>query len=128
LQRGGDVTPTATAAATGTLTFIDSAGNSPQTVSLGGTGTSSSSPVTLSASSLNLGTVAVGNTSAAVTVTLTDRQSTTLTISSVGISGPFAIVSNTCGAGLAAGANCAGGVTLTPTMLRSPRKRRRATG
>ena len=113
---GVTFTPTATGSATGTLTFTDSAGNSPQAVSLGGTGSSSSSPVTLSASSLNLGTVAVGNTGAAVTVTFTNRQSTTLTISSAGISGPFAISSNTCGTSLAAGANCAVGVTFSPTV------------
>jgi len=112
---GVTFTPTATGAATGTLTFTDSAGNSPQTVNLSGTGSSPSSPVTLSASSLNLGTVAVGSTSAAATVTLTNRQSTTLTISSVGISGPFAIASNKCGTSLAAGASCAVGVTFTPT-------------
>jgi hypothetical protein len=112
---GVTFTPTATGAATGNLTFTDSAGNGPQTVSLSGTGSSSSSPVTLSASSLNLGTVAVGNTSAAVTVTLTNRRSTTLAISSVGISGPFATTGNSCGTGLAAGATCAVGVTFTPT-------------
>jgi sugar lactone lactonase YvrE len=112
---GVTFTPTATGAATGTLTFTDSAGNSPQTVSLSGTGSSSSSPVTLSASSLNLGTVAVGSTSAAVTVSLTNRQSTALAISSVGTGAPFAISSNTCGTSLAAGASCAVGVTFTPT-------------
>ena len=112
---GVTFTPTATGAASGTLTFTDSAPGSPQTVSLSGTGSSSSSAVTLSASSLNLGTVTVGSTSAAVTVTLTNRQSATLTISSAGISGPFAIASNTCGTSLAAGANCAVGITFTPT-------------
>ena len=112
---GVSFTPTASGAATGTLTFTDSAGNSPQTVSLSGTGSSSGSPVTLSASSLNPGTVAVGNTSAAVTVTLTNRQSTTLTMSGAGISGAFAISTNTCGTTLAAGASCAAGVTFTPT-------------
>jgi len=112
---GVTFTPTATGAATGTLTFTDSAPGSPQTVNLNGTGSSSSSPVTLSASSLNLGTVAVGSTSSAVTVTLTNRQSTALSITSVGISGPFAIASNSCGTSLAAGANCAVGVTFTPT-------------
>jgi hypothetical protein len=71
--------------------------------------------VTLSASSLNLGTVAVNSTSAPVSVTLSNRQSTALTISSEGISGPFAIATNTCGTRLAAGANCAVGVTFTPT-------------
>jgi len=112
---GVTFTPTVTGAATGTLTFTDSAPGSPQTVSLSGNGSSSSSPVTLSASSLNLGTVAVGNTSSAVTVTLTNRQNTTLTITSVGISGPFAISASTCGTPVTSGASCAVGVTFTPT-------------
>jgi sugar lactone lactonase YvrE len=111
---GVTFTPTATGTATGALAFTDSAGNSPQTVSLSGTGSGSSSPVTLSAASLNLGTSTIGTTSAAVTVTLTNRQSTSLSITTVGISGPFAISSNTCGATLAAGASCAVGVTFTP--------------
>ncbi|HEY7338728.1 MAG TPA: choice-of-anchor D domain-containing protein [Bryobacteraceae bacterium] len=112
---GVTFTPTASGAATGALTFTDSAGNSPQTVTLGGAGSSSSSPVTLSATSLNLGTVAVGSTSAAVTVTLTNRQSTALSSLSVGISGPFAIANNSCGTSVATGANCAVQVTFTPT-------------
>jgi hypothetical protein len=112
---GVTLTPTTTGAATGALTLTDSAGNSPQTVSLGGTGSSSSSPVTLSASSLNLGTVALGTTSPAVTVTLTNRQSASLSITSVGISGAFAISGNTCGTSLAGGASCTVGVTFTPT-------------
>jgi hypothetical protein len=112
---GVTFTPTATGAATGALTFTDSAGNSPQTVSLSGTGSGSSSPVTVSASSLNLGTATVGNTSAAVNVTLTNRQSTALAITSVGVSGPFAVSTNTCGTSLAAGASCSVGVTFTPT-------------
>ncbi len=112
---GVTFTPTASGAATGALTFTDSAGNSPQTVALSGTGSSSSAPVTLSATSLNLGTVAVGNTSAAVTVTLTNHQSTALSSLSVGISGPFAIAGNTCGTSVAAAANCTVQVTFTPT-------------
>ena len=112
---GVTFTPTASGAATGTLTFTDSAGNSPQTVALSGTGSTSSSPVTLSASSLNLGTVAVGTPSAPVTVTLTNHQSTALSSLSVGISGPFATASNTCGTSVAAGGNCAVQVTFTPT-------------
>ena len=112
---GVTFTPTATGAATGALTFTDSALSSPQTVSLSGTGSSSGSPVTLSASSLNFGSAVVGGASAAVTVTLTNRQSTSLTISSVGISGPFSISSSTCGTSLAAGASCAVGVKFAPT-------------
>ena len=107
-------TPTATGTATGTLTFIDSAPSSPQTVSLSGSGTA---PVTLSTSSLSFNSVMVGNASSASTVTLTNRLSTPLTFSSIGITGPFAISSSTCGTGIAAGASCAVGVKFSPTSI-----------
>lgn len=112
---GVTFTPTISGAASGVLTFTDSAGNSPQTVTLSGTGSSSSSPVTLSATSLNLGTEPVGTTSAAVTVTLTNHQSTAVSSLTVGISGPFAIASKTCGTSVSAGASCSVQVTFTPT-------------
>jgi sugar lactone lactonase YvrE len=104
--------PTAVGAATGTLTFTDDAANSPQTVSLSGTGTA---PVTLSSSSLYLGTVTVGSTSGARTVTLTNHQKASLNFTSIAASAGFAVASNTCGASIAAGANCTVGVTFSPT-------------
>src|SRR5579863_3243808 len=112
---GVTFTPTATGAAAGTLTFTDSASTSPQTIGLGGTGGATSSPVTLSASTLNFGTVTTGSTSPASTVTLTNRQSASLSFTSIGITGPFAIASNTCGTGIGAGASCSVGVKFSPT-------------
>ncbi len=88
---GVTFTPTATGAATGTLTFTDSAANSPQTVTLSGTGGATSSPVTLSASTLSFGAVTVGTTTAATTVTVTNHQSVSLSFTSIGITGAFAI-------------------------------------
>ncbi len=104
-------TPSVLGTDNGTLTFVDSALTSPQTVSLTGTGTQ---PVTLSASSLSFGNVAIGNTSAAKTVTLTNHESIALGFTSVATSGSFAIASNTCGTSVAAGASCTVGVTFTP--------------
>lgn len=104
--------PTATGAITGFLTFTDDAGNSPQTVSLGGSG---SAPVEFSSSILNLGTVTVGATSAARTITVTNRESGPLTFASVVASAGFAVDSNTCTGSLAAGAKCTVGVTFSPT-------------
>ena len=109
-------TPTALGSATGVLTFTDSALTSPQTVNLTGTG---SVPVTLSTSSVSFSTVVVGNTSAAKTVTVTNRQSITLTFTSIAASGPFAVASNTCGTSVAAGASCLVGVTFSPTTTGS---------
>ena len=64
---------------------------------------------------MSFSTTAVGSTSSAKSVTLTNHQSVALTFSSIGVTGPFAISSNTCGASLAAGASCSVGVTFTPT-------------
>lgn len=108
---GVTFSPTATGATTGTLTFTDNAGNSPQMVSLTGTG---SAPVTLSSSSLSFGTVTVGTTSSARTVTLTNHLNTSLSFSSIAASTGFAAAGNTCGTGIGAGANCSVGVTFSP--------------
>ena len=71
--------------------------------------------VSLSASALNFKKVGIGQTSAPQTVTLTNVGSATLNISSITTSGDFHISNNTCGATVAAGANCAVSVTFTPT-------------
>ena len=101
-------TPTVIGSVSGTLTIADNAGT--QTVALRGTG---STPVTLSASALNLGTVAVGATSAGQTVTVTN--SGTVTNISVTVSGDFA-VATTCASSLAAGTSCTATVTFTPSV------------
>jgi len=108
---GVTFSPTATGAATGTLTFTDSAGDSPQVVSLTGSGIT---PVTLSPGALNFGAVAVGHTSAPKTVTLTNRQNVTLDFASILTSAGFGVAGNTCGANVAAGATCTVGVTFSP--------------
>jgi len=106
--------PATTGARTGTLTFTDDAPNSPQIVSLTGTG---SLPVTLSPSSLTFASRTVGTTSAAKTVTLTNRLNTALTVSTVAASGDFAVAGNTCGSSVGAGLTCTVGVTFTPTVV-----------
>ena len=106
--------PTVVGSASGVLTITDNAGT--QTVNVTGSG---SAPVTFSATSLSFGSLAVGNTSAAKTVTVTNRLSTALTFAGISVpaGGPFAISSNTCGTGIAAGATCTVGVTFTPAAL-----------
>ena len=108
---GVTFSPTVVGSATGTLTFSDNAIGTPQTVSLSGTG---SAPVTFSANSINFSTVKVGTTSSARTVTLTNHLSSALSITTVSASTGFAVASNTCGATIAAGANCTVGVTFSP--------------
>ncbi|HXJ91874.1 MAG TPA: choice-of-anchor D domain-containing protein [Terriglobia bacterium] len=109
---GVTFSPTAVGSATGTLTFTDSAPDSPQTVSLTGSG---SAPVSFSSSTLSFGTVKVGTTSVTKTVTVTNHLSASLSFSSIAASAGFAVASNTCGASVAAGAKCTVGVTFSPT-------------
>jgi hypothetical protein len=109
-------TPTADGARSGSLTLIDNANSSPQTVSLSGTGTgpevSLSSPLPFSAPS-------IGVTTSSQTVTLTNTGNSSLTFSAIAVTGPFAIVSSgtTCStsAPVAATATCTVAITFTPT-------------
>ena len=78
--------------------------------------------ITLSAPSLNFATPNTGVSSAAQTVTLFNVGNAPLSITSLGIagtnSGDFS-ETNTCGSGVAAGANCSINVTFTPTATGS---------
>jgi len=103
-------TPTAAGAANGTLTITDNASNSPQTVALNGTGSGAS----VSVSTLTYSGVAVGTTSAAQPVTLTNSGSSALAITSITASGAFSETDN-CGSSVAASGNCTINVTFAPT-------------
>lgn len=116
--------PATAGAANATLTITDNSGNisgTTQTVALTGTGVSGGPEATVAPGSLNFGTVNVGATSAAQSVTLENSGSSTLDVSSIVASGGgFSIASGaatTCPVGggtLAPGASCAVGVTFTP--------------
>ena len=108
-------TPTATGTHTGTLTITDNASNSPQTVSLTGTGVL---PATLTPASLAFGNQVVGISSASKAATLKNNQTSALTISSITTSGDYG-QTNACGTSLAAGASCTINVTFTPTATGS---------
>jgi Abnormal spindle-like microcephaly-assoc'd, ASPM-SPD-2-Hydin/Beta-propeller repeat len=99
-----------------TLVFTDSDVNSPQNVSLSGSGSATAPGVGLAPTTLAFGNQLVNTTSAAKTVTLTNTGNAALTISSITPSGDFAVSNNPCGASLAAGANCMISVTFTPTV------------
>jgi len=128
LAGGGNCTvlvafaPTASGAQTGTLTLTANTNNSPLTVALSGTGTAQ---VVLSPSGINFGSIALNTTSATKQLTLTNSQSTSLTISSVLFGGPFALDTSattptTCqlpSGTLAAGASCVIGVVFQPTAV-----------
>ncbi|MGA8312365.1 MAG: choice-of-anchor D domain-containing protein [Terriglobales bacterium] len=102
--------PTATGARRGSVTITDNARTTTQTINLTGTGIAQ---VTVSPLALAFGSVALGTTTPAKTITVDNNQTTAMTIS-VGISGDYA-QTNTCGTQLGAGASCAISVTFTPT-------------
>jgi len=108
--------PTTKGLRQGNLTFSDNAPGSPQVVALVGTGTA----IKLTPSSLNLGTVTVGNSSSPQTITVTNVSNATVTFTSIGIAGlnpaDFSVSSNTCGLTLAGGASCTLGIRFKPTV------------
>jgi hypothetical protein len=101
---------------TGAVTITDSASNSPQSISLKGSG---QVPVSITPGPLSFGTQTVGSTSAPQTETVTNNQKTTLTITSITITGAnaadFSEIGNTCGGSLTAGAKCTVTLTFTPS-------------
>ena len=98
---------------TGQISITDSAANSPQTISLMGTGTE----VKLVPPDLTFAPQQVGTTSAPLTVTLTNVGKTALAIAGVHVGGAnpgdFA-QTNTCGSSVGAGASCTFSVTFAP--------------
>jgi hypothetical protein len=81
----------------------------------GGTGTGGgSATLTASPTSLSFGSVAVGSTSAAQTVTVHNTGTAAAAVSSIATAAPFA-QTNTCGTSIAAGASCTVSVTFKPT-------------
>jgi len=97
--------PTASGTRTAALSVSDNAAGNPQKVTLSGIGTTAK----LSPISLSFGSVVVGTTSAAKTVTLTNIGTTALSITGITITGmnpgDFS-QTHTCGTSLAAGTNC----------------------
>ncbi|HEV3279584.1 MAG TPA: choice-of-anchor D domain-containing protein, partial [Terriglobia bacterium] len=91
----------------------DNGANSPQSISLSGTATE----VSLNPTSLNFGSVNLGTSSSAMTVTLTNVGSSSMSISPITFGGAdpadFA-QTNTCGSSVGAGASCTFSVTFTP--------------
>ena len=78
-----------------------------------GGGTSGGTALSASPSSVSFGNEAVGSTSSAQTVTVSNPGSTAAAVSSVSVSGPFS-QTNTCGGSIAAGASCTVSVKFAP--------------
>lgn len=106
-------TPTALGLQTGTLSFTDNVGTSPQTVTFSGTGVE---PATVTPTSAIYIKRVVGTTSSAKTFILANHQNVTLTGLEIATTGDFAISATTCSTSLAAKKQCAVSVTFTPTQ------------
>lgn len=109
--------PTVTGTQSGTITLTDSAASSPQIVSLKGTGVL---PVSLTPVSLAFGQVTLGTSSAAKVVTVTNNEKVFVSMTSILLTGSKPgdySQTNTCSAGLAAGAKCTISVTFTPKAV-----------
>jgi hypothetical protein len=105
-------TPTANGNRYGTVTMTDNAPNSPQTITVSGTG-GPAPTVTLSPSALTFAAQTVTTTSAPQQVTLTNTGAAVLDITSIVASANFGETNN-CGVSLAVGASCIINVTFSP--------------
>ncbi|HEV2379914.1 MAG TPA: choice-of-anchor D domain-containing protein [Terriglobia bacterium] len=108
-------TPKALGARSAAVTLTDNAANSPQTVNLNGTGTTS---VSFTPKNLNFGNHKVGQSSNPIGVTVTNLGTTkALTVNGITFTGANLAdfsQTNNCGASLGAGKNCTINVTFTP--------------
>jgi len=106
--------PSAIGRSSGSLTFYANVYGGQLQVDLSGTG-SASAEVTLSPNPLSFGQVEIGS-SLLLPVTVSNASSIPIPITSLTITGPFAIATNSCGAtSLAAGTDCQIQVSFNPT-------------
>ena len=104
-------TPSVLGAIDGALTLTDNAAPGTQVVSMSGKGLA---PVTLSPASLSFSSTAIGTTSAAKNITLTNSN-VALTMGTISTSGDFAVSATTCTGTIAASKTCTISVTFTPS-------------
>jgi hypothetical protein len=102
--------PTAIGVINGSVAVTNNTIVSPEVYNVASTAVS---PLSLSATNMNFGTVAVGTTSAAQTVTLTNNLASALPLT-YPVSGDYTITGGTCGASLAAHTSCTLFVGFTP--------------
>jgi hypothetical protein len=104
--------PTHVGAVTGTLSVNDNGTNSPQTVSLSGTG---KAQATLTPATEKFSTTIVGTSSSPKVLTLANHQNVLLKNIVISTTGPFSVTSTTCGTELTSNASCTVDVVFTPT-------------
>jgi Beta-propeller repeat/Abnormal spindle-like microcephaly-assoc'd, ASPM-SPD-2-Hydin/Cep192 domain 4 len=107
-------TPTLSASESASVSIADDAPNTPQTISLTGTGSGSAPTAVLSPTSLTFATQVVTTTSSPQMVTLTNTGNSALSITNISTTGDFA-QTNKCPSSVLALANCTISVTFVPT-------------
>jgi hypothetical protein len=107
--------PTASGIRSASISVSDSAGGSPQSLPLAGTGIAP--VVTLSPASITFASQPVGSSGPVSVLTLSNTGNATLTINSIGVTGTNSgdfTQNNTCGTSLAEGTSCSISVLFTP--------------
>jgi hypothetical protein len=107
-------TPTASGTRTGVLAVTDSAGT--QTAQLSGTGNAPATD-TLAPTSLTFAQQAIGTTSAAQQITLTNAGDVSLTLITASVSPGDFTATNSCGASLDPHSTCAISIAFVPTAI-----------
>jgi 6-phosphogluconolactonase (cycloisomerase 2 family) len=114
---GVTFTPTLSGFISGALSVADSGFGSPQVVSLSGTATGTvTRTVTFSPASLTFSSQPTGTSSVSQSVTLTNRGSGALSITSVAASGDYTETDTCAGQLIAKGKTCTINVTFVPTV------------
>jgi len=107
-------TPPSVSSFTGAITITDDAPDSPQTISLSGSGVARGQPdVSLSMHQIDMGIQEIGTTSLAAEVIVTNSGTANLVISSISTSLPFAQTSDCVGT-ILSNASCEIQITFTP--------------
>lgn len=108
--------PASSGSATGTLSLTSNAAASPSSIPLSGTGASANLQLNASPASLAFGSQTVGSTSIGQSVTLTNgSNSQSITISAIGVSGPFSVSGTSVPVTLGPGSALSLSLKFTPT-------------
>jgi Abnormal spindle-like microcephaly-assoc'd, ASPM-SPD-2-Hydin len=108
--------PTTTGAQTGSITISDNTPNSPQVISLSGSGVNGPFFTALP-HKLNFGTQTISTSSASQSVSLVNTGNAILTLANIGVGGANSSdfsATNNCNGALAAGASCRIAIIFTP--------------
>ena len=107
--------PNATGSRSGQVVINANIAGGQITVDLSATGLPAGA-VVLSPSSVDLGAVPVGSSSAVYPVQLSNSGATAVAISSVTVTAPFALASNSCGSSIAANSSCQMQIKFVPAQ------------